>query len=157
MRVPESEMLNVALACWIRSIIVGIAFRRSSEETLPFAATLQPIRVLNCVTGFMSHDASEFVSCTAFDVEHLAALESNQPRMGEIEWNRKSRNAEWRKPFFRKPYIRANAESPAFECFIQRVNARLERGSLDRKAEVLNAKLKESFVGPGGPRKSSAQ
>ena len=75
--------------------------------------------------------------------------------MCEIEGNRKSGYAERGEPFFGKPDVRSNPESPALERFIERIDARLEPGSLDGEAEVLDAELKQSFVRPAGPWASS--
>ncbi len=51
--------------------------------------------------------------------------------------------------------MRPEPEAAALECLIQRIDARLEPGAFDGKAEVLDPELKQSFIGPGGPGESS--
>ena len=49
----------------------------------------------------------------------------------------------------------AKAEAATLECLVQRVDAWLEPGSFESEAEVLDAKLEQSLIGPCCPRESS--
>ena len=116
---------------------------------------LQLISVLNRVAGLVPHDSRELITRAPFDIEHLTPLESNEPRMREIEGNRETRHALRRKPFLGEPDVRANTKSAALERLVERIYARLQPGPFYSKAKVLDAELKQPVVGPGGPGESS--
>src|SRR5215207_10101617 len=101
------------------------------------------------------HDASELVTRSAFDIEHLTSLQPNETWMREVEWDREARNTKRGEPFLREPDVGAKTKAPPLERLVQRVDARLEPGPFYSKPKVLDAKLKQSLVGPGGPGESS--
>jgi hypothetical protein len=75
--------------------------------------------------------------------------------MREVEWYRKSGDALRREPLLGEPDVRAKAEAAAVERFVQRIDPWLEPGPFYGKAEVLEAKLEQSLIGPVCPRKFS--
>ena len=112
---------------------------------------------MNSVAGFVPHDSHELIAGSAFDVEHLASLQSNEARVREVEWNREPRYSKWREPFLGEPDMGAESKSAALERVIERIDARLQPGAFDGETEVLDPELKKAFVGPGCPWESSAR
>src|SRR5438874_9001959 len=106
------------------------------------------------MSRLVPHDAGELVTRAAFNVEHLTALQPDEARMCEIEWDRETRHAERRKPFLGEPDVRAESEAASLERFVESIDARCQPRPFYCKAEVLDAELKQSFGGPGRPRKS---
>jgi hypothetical protein len=98
--------------------------------------------VLYRVSRLVPHDASELVTRSAFDIEHLTSLQPDETWMREVERDREARNTERGEPFLREPDVRAKTKAPALERLVQRVNARLQPGPFYSKAKVLDAKLK---------------
>src|SRR5512140_281242 len=98
LRIPETQVLHVALARRVGTIVLGIALGRFAEKTLPFATPLQLVAVLNRVSRLVPHDARELVARAAFDVEHLAPLQPDKAWMRQVEGNRKARHTLWGEP-----------------------------------------------------------
>ena len=107
--------------------------------------------MLNRVSRLVSHYPRELFTRTAFDIEHLTAFQPNETRMCEIERDREAGHALRREPLLGKPDVRAQAESTALERLVERIDSRLKPRPFHGKAEILDAKPKQSFGGPGGP------
>ena len=113
--------------------------------------------MLNRVSRLVTHDAREFVACAAFHIEHLTSLKPNEARVCEVEGNGESGHALGREPFFGEPYVWPEPKAAALERLVELGDAWREPCPLDCEAQVLDAELKQSFVGPGGPWEASTR
>src|SRR5450432_208041 len=151
LRVPTGYMPNESLAVTPRVIAIGIGRARCAEELAPPRATVQPMRVLNRVSGLVPHDRHARRGVSTFHRMHLSTLESHESGVGEIEGNGESRNTRWRKPLFREPDVRTDAQGALLKLEQQLPMTAIYPCARLREAQVPKAQPKQALVAPPGP------
>src|SRR5438067_12564812 len=101
------------------------------------------------MSGLVPQDAHAPLRRSAFDFEHVRALEPLEARMRKIEGNRHTRHAVGREPFVRQPEMGLEVDEPApFELLLKRGHAIREHTPFDADAQLAHAEIEELFVRP---------
>ena len=80
---------------------------------------MKPVCIIERVARFVSHYSQALSLRSAFDLEHLLALELGEPRVRQIERYRETGYVIRGEPFFGQPGVRLESESPFFEFFVK--------------------------------------
>ena len=86
--------------------------------------------------GFVPHQLHALLGAAALDLEHLAALEPDQARVGEVERDRKARAVVGGEPIGGEPGVGPKAEAAPGEFFVECFESRLQGRALQLDAEV---------------------
>ncbi len=94
----------------------------------------------------MAEDGHALRPGAALDVEHHLLLELHQAGMGEIEGDGDAGHIARTEPFARDPGVRPQLDALLLELLIERVQAVLEPGALDRDPQATEAALEQLLV-----------
>jgi len=151
LRIPTRKMSNEARAATVRAVAIGIRGARCAEERAPARAAMQPVRVLNRVSGLVPHDRHARRSRSTFDGMHLSTLESHESGVGEVERDRDSGNAARREPVFGEPYMRSHSQR-AFRELLKKLLMTIGHPFTGlRQAQFPKAQREQPLVAPPGP------
>jgi hypothetical protein len=83
---------------------------------------------------------------TSLDLEHHLSLETNEPRMGQIERDTDPRDAVGRAPLVTQPRVNAEAsKAGCIELFAEPRDAVLEPRAFHAEVELAQANVEELF------------
>src|SRR6185437_1721124 len=99
LRIPGIQIQNVTTAVRPWFVRRWIFLSERSEGANPLAFEMEPKRVVESMTRFMTKDAHTFDVGAAFHFAHEFPFELHQTRMSEIKRNRKSGDAIRSEPF----------------------------------------------------------
>ena len=124
-----------------RSVTASGMPQRAIERLLAvgsryFPSPLQPVGIVDRVPNLVSKDPHAPGPGAAFDFEHLAQLEPRESWVRQVEWNRHSRDAVWRKPVVRKPEVRAKIQAPRIELLVDFGDSSFERRPFDGDSQI---------------------
>ena len=156
LRVPEPQVLDEIPARRIGPVIGRIASRRWAEQLLPAAAAMELIGVLDHMAGFVAEDAHAFGPGAALDVEDDLLFELHQARMRKIERKGDAGRRVGAEPLAGNPRVGLHPDVALGKLLVQRLQAVLEPGALQRQLEITKAQLEQLIVRQVGPGKCLA-
>src|SRR5215204_3911294 len=102
--------------------------------------------MLDRMPCLVPHDPHALGARCPFDIEDLVALESAEPRMGEIERHGEAGHSAGREPLVREPHVRLEYQPAHVELLVQLRDAPFQPRPLDGHTQVLEPDLEESIV-----------
>ena len=129
-----------------RRIVVRIRRGRPTELTSPVGTAPQSIRIVDGVSGLVSHDAQAPLPAAALDIAHDVALQLPQARVRKIEGNCKTRNTVWRKPFGGQPDVRSKCETASLQLAVQALHFGPREAVAQTKAQTAEAQIKQRGI-----------
>jgi hypothetical protein len=100
-------------------------------------------RIVNGVSGLVPQDSHTFAFAAAFHLDHLCALQLDQPRVGQIERNGEPPDAIGRKPFFRKPDMRPEVQGSSVDFAIELLNPLFQARAFDSQRKIAEPHIQQ--------------
>src|SRR5262245_5630217 len=93
LRVPSRQIDDMRSAVDPGAIAGGVGFARIAKQLAVARSRTETIGLVQRVARLVPQDATAFGLAGALAFEHLRALQTHQPPVGEIEGDRKSQDA----------------------------------------------------------------
>jgi hypothetical protein len=117
---------------------------------------VQSERSVERVAGLVSQNAHAFGVAATLDLEHLFPFELNQAWVREVERYGDARHAVRRKPLFRQPNVRFEADSAVIQLTIEPYYVGFEERPFNFDRQVADTQVKQLLVAETVPGESVA-
>ena len=144
LRVPPQNVADVLVSKWIGPVPVAVRSRVGAEHFVPVGAIVQPIGVVERVTGFVPEESHHVV--LVLYREREVFFDARQPRIGEIERDADQRRAVGAAPLVAEIHGGPEREAALIELDIKLRHELLEDGAFEGKPDVRYPLRKEPLA-----------
>src|SRR6476620_6512336 len=132
--VPAEYVPNVVVGEWVCFVACAIRTRVRTESLLPVFAIVEPVRVVESVTCFMSHEAHRFG--VGFDALGEVVFDALEPGVGEVEGNADEGSSIGAAPLVAEVYGWSEAHAFGRELLVELIDHAFDAGAGDREAKL---------------------
>ena len=108
---------------------------------------MQAVGLVDGVPGLVPENAPAFGLARTFDLQHLAALEPHQARMGEIEGNGEPEHAVGIEKLLRQPGMRQRDDVVRLQFAMQPPHPARHQGAVQLQRQIAQARRQQGLVG----------